>query len=454
MLGVTKNNLPEFKKPSTIIHKNIGATPFNTQSVIKTEAFLSLGNKSELEDKLETEFNNINYHEEIHKIQTKWDKTNMQDKLLTDLEGYLSIGGLEDLDVIFEDPNENPNENINENENLNHKDEIQKRKINKSDSYTGLYQNYNKSFNKNCEHKSEAEVYNCHSCGGVDSIKSIQGVGICILCGIEKGPVVSEDLECQYSGMAVGDNSSKARTGMTNNNLLYESNFTTKIVGNHTSYSMKKINNVYDSLNYRERTLLKTFKKIADNCRQKGIPNNAINYSQVLYSMAYNKQKKLKKGNKGSRSDNLEGMIGGCIYYSCKGYNINRSHQEIAEVCNVDKSAVSYGCKLVFKLLNKEVDFNANRTNYNDFLDRYAYHLDLEKSELEIVRECCKNIYELGFLDHSKPSTIAAAAIYTCSNLYDFNLEKNEIAEKCHTTEPTLNKSYKMLLDHIDKIIV
>ena len=254
--------------------------------------------------------------------------------------------------------------------------------------------------------------------------------------------------------MALGDNSSTARSGMSNNQLLFHSNFSTKIVGNKTSYSLKQINNVWENLNYKERTLLGIFKKISDNCRQNGIPNNVISYSHVLYTKAYDKQRNCKKGNKGSRANKLGGMIGGCIYYSCKAYNINRSHQEIAEICGIDKSDVSYGCKLIFRLLHDEIDLNANRTNYRDFLERYASHLKLSNNELEIVEECCDKICNLQILNHSKPSTIAAVSIYVCSNLYDFGLDKKEIAEKCHTTEPTLNKNYRIIMDHVDQIIV
>jgi transcription initiation factor TFIIIB Brf1 subunit/transcription initiation factor TFIIB len=254
--------------------------------------------------------------------------------------------------------------------------------------------------------------------------------------------------------VAVGDNSDTARSGMSNNNLLPGSNLSTKIVGNQISYSMKQINNVWDSLSYRERTLLKIFKHISDNCRSNGIPKNVIDYSQVLFTMAYEKQKKLKKGNRGSRSDKLEGLIGGCIYYSCKGYNINRSHEEIATICNVDKSVISYGSKLVFRLLHSQLDLNKNHTTFSDFIDRYAFHLNLEEDEIEIIRECSNEIYQLQILDNSKPSTLVAVAIYLCSNLYDFGLDKLAIAEHCHTTEPTINKNYKILLEYIEQIIV
>lgn len=313
-----------------------------------------------------------------------------------------------------------------------------------------------KSFNLNHKHNEDTipEIFNCFSCQAIDSIKSIEGVNVCVNCGIIKGVDISQEMECQYSGMAVGDNASTARSGLSNNKLLYQSNFSTKIVGNHTSYSLKQINNVWDSLDYKERTLLKIFKKITDNCRQNGIPNNVVSYSQVLYKKVYEKQRSLKKGNKGSRADKLEGLIAGCIYFSCKAYGINRSHQEIADICDINTSEVSYGCKLFFRLMHEELNLNQNRTTYRDFLDRYNSHLELSSDECEIVKEVCDLIYDLNILDNNKPSTIAAVAIYFVSNLYDFGLDKKEISEKCHTTEPTINKNYKILIENADKLIV
>ena len=314
--------------------------------------------------------------------------------------------------------------------------------------YTDIYQSPMSTLNVN-----NPEIYNCINCGEIDSIKSVLGVNVCTKCGVEKGPEISEDMECQYSGMAVGDNSATARSGLSNNKLLFQSNFSTKIVGNHTSYNLKQINNVWTSLDYTERTLLKIFKKISDNCRQKGIPNNVVSYTQVLYKQVYDEQKKAKKGTKGSRADKLEGLIAGCIYYSCKAYGINRSHQEIAEIACIDKKEVSYGCKLFFKLMHDKINLNDNNTSYNDFLERYASQLDLNDDELEIIKEVCENIVNLEILDNSKPSTMAAISIYLCANLYNFEVDKKDIAEKCHTTEPTLNKNYKILIDYVDKLI-
>lgn len=297
------------------------------------------------------------------------------------------------------------------------------------------------------------ELFNCSSCHTIDSIKSINGVNVCVKCGIIKGSDISQEMECQYSGMAIGDNSSTAHSGLSNNKLLYQSNFCTKIVGNRTSYSLKQINNVWDNLDYKERTLLKIFKKISDNCRQNGIPNNVVSYSHVLYKKVYEKQRSLKKGNKGSRADKLEGLIAGCIYFSCKAYGINRSHQEIAKICDIETSEVSYGCKLFFRLMHEELNLNQNRTTYKDFLERYGSHLDLNENELEIVKEICEEIYRLDILDN-KPSTITSVAIYFASNLYDFGIDKKDISENCQTTEPTLNKNYKILMANVDKLIV
>lgn len=408
----------------------------NPMIALGAQHFLCVGDKSELENKLETEFKNVDYQEEICQLKAKYDHTIDQQSNLVGMEGYLPSGSSEGSSSV------------------DSTDSSSSVDFRPSDGFTGLYQEYNKNWGRFSERNISAEVYNCFSCGQVDSIKTVDGVAVCIMCGIEKGPVISEDLECQYAGLAMGDNSVTARSGMSNNNLLPGSNLSTKIVGNKTSYSMKQINNVWDSLNYRERTLLKIFKKIADNCRQKGIPNNVINYTQVLFTMAYSRQKKLKKGNKGSRSEKLEGMIGGCIYYSCKGYNINRSHQEIAEICGVDRSVISFGSKLVFRLLHDKIDLNANRTNWRDFLERFAFHLNLDEGELEIVKECCEKVCELQLMDHSKPSTMVAVVIYLCANLYDFGIDKKDIAQQCHTTEPTLNKNYRILIDSIDEIIV
>lgn len=396
------------------------------------EHFIRSGEKTDLQNQLEADFQSNKYDDVISDLKEKYNHVQNQASTLSGIVGYLS-----ELDSTSESS---------ETGDLTHRPA--------NDTVTGLYYSYTGGSCRDEREESTYSQYNCHMCGSIDSVKPVDGVAVCVSCGVEMGPIITDDIECQYAGVAVGDNSNTARSGLSNNNLLPGSNLSTKIVGNQISYSMKQINNVWDSLSYRDRTLLKIFKHISDNCRSNGIPKNVIDYSQVLFTMAYEKQKKLKKGTRGSRSINKEGLIGGCIYYSCKGYNINRSHQEIADICNVDKSAISFGSKLVFQLLHNELDLNKNHTTYNDFLERYAHHLNLEEFELDIIRECCNEIYQHQFLDNSKPSTLVAVTIYLCSNLYDFGLDKFDIAEQCHTTEPTLNKNYKILLEHIEQIIV
>lgn len=317
------------------------------------------------------------------------------------------------------------------------------------------FRHLRESFNlHNNQDKLPPENYNCYNCQAIDSIKSIRGVNCCVECGDVKGEDISQEMECQYSGMAMGDNSSTARSGMSNNNLVYQSNFNTKIVGNHMSYGLKQKNNVWDSLTYKERALLSNFKKITGNCRQSGVPNNVISFSHVLYTQFYEKQKTIKIGKNGSRADNLVGVLGGCIYYSCKGYGINRSHQEISEICGTTVSVISYGCKLVFRLLHKEINLNQNQTTYRDFLERYSSHLILTPYESKIVKEICEIMTKLDLLSGNKPSTLAAVGIYFANNIYNFDLDKHEISEKCHTTEATLAKNYKILLESVVKLII
>ncbi len=298
------------------------------------------------------------------------------------------------------------------------------------------------------------DIYDCNHCHSIDSIKNLDGNWTCVSCGEIKGADISQGLECQYSGIGIGDNSTPSRSGLTNNNLLYKSNFSTIIVGNKSSNTIRKVNNVWELLERKERTLYNTFKKMTDNSRRSDIPNNVINYSHVLYKLAYDKQKKRRLKNKGSRSDNLEGLQSGCTYYSCKLHGINRSHHEIAKVYNTDRKVVSTGCKLLFKLLNKDVNLNHNTTNYRDFLERYACRLEINDEELEIVKEICQNIYNLGLLSDSKPYTITSVCIYFTSVLYNFNIDKKQIVDKCETTEATLDKHFKILLHYVEDLIV
>lgn len=332
-----------------------------------------------------------------------------------------------------------------------HKTDQPRAKVLGNSKFQDIYQAYNDLCCPQPEEPTAPEQYNCRTCNSIDSIKNIQGTLVCTNCGLEHGNEISQELECQTLSK---ENGNTARSGQVNNTLLPQSNFCTKIVGNKTSHRLKQINNVWDSIDYKERTLMKIFKKISDDCRQNGIPNNVISYSQVLYKQVHEEQRKQRKGTRGSRSDKLNGLIAGCIFYACKAYSINRSHQEIADICNIVKKDVSYGCKIFFRLMHDKIDLTLNHTTYQNFIERFSSYLQLTPDETKIIKQTCQLISEQNLMDQNKPSTVVAVTIYFCSQIYGFDLSKKDIAEHCNTTPATLEKNHKILTESAHLILV
>jgi transcription initiation factor TFIIIB Brf1 subunit/transcription initiation factor TFIIB len=314
-----------------------------------------------------------------------------------------------------------------------------------------LYKKIRETSDKKEEEEEKDEFYMCTECEIEGSIQNVGGVYTCNKCGLQKCLEIDNNFKSQYAGLANGDNSATAHSGLAINNLFYENSFTTRISGKHSSYGMKIQKNVWANLTPEERSLSKVFKKITENCRENGIPKNVISFSQVLFKQAVDKQKeKLKRRN--SRGDNRIGLRAGCIYHACKKYGINRSHQEIAKVCETSKSVVSNGSKLVFTLLGEDISLNMNVTSYKDFLARYTYFLSLSGEEIKQVRDICRSVNNLEILSSSKPQTLVAVCIQFANIIYNFQIDKKTIAEKCNTTETTINK-YKLLLDYIEQLI-
>jgi len=297
----------------------------------------------------------------------------------------------------------------------------------------------------------EENFYKCIECDQEGSIQNVNGVYTCNICGVQKCLEIDNNFKSQYAGLANGDNSSTAHSGLAINNLFYENSFTTRISGKHSSYGMKIQKNVWANLTPEERSLSKVFRKITENCRENGIPKNVISFSQVLFKQAVDKQKEKAK-RRNSRGDNRIGLRAGCIYHACKKYGINRSHQEIAKVCETTKSVVSNGSKLVFTLLGEDITLNMNVTSYKDFLARYTYFLSLSNEEIKQVRDICRKVNNLEILSSSKPQTLVAVCIQFANVIYNFEIEKKIVADKCNTTETTLNK-YKTLIDYVEQII-
>lgn len=295
----------------------------------------------------------------------------------------------------------------------------------------------------------------CENCNS-NTIFNDGGNITCSQCGLMKQSEISDEMESQYAGRGAEDNSVTSRSGMTNDHFRPDKNFSTRLVGNALSRYIRTFNNVWR--NYETKNQDKTDENIlrilSNACKKNSLPNSVIIDSQKNYIIFKQRQKK-DPNHKSNRGDKLKGLLGACLYYSCKNEHINRSHQEIADMLKIDISDVSGGCRIYSDLMSDMIN-STNHTSYKDFIDRFSNLLgiDIEPRNVRIIKQISDNVYDLELLSNTQPVTFTATTIYFSSILYDFKITKKNVSKVCGITTTTIDNHLKVLIKYAEKIIV
>jgi len=84
------------------------------------------------------------------------------------------------------------------------------------------------------------------------------------------------------------------------------------------------------------------------------------------------------------------------------------------------------------------------------YLDLYSDDEDITQEQLELASELVGDTAECQELVGKSPSAKAAAAIYIAGVLTDNYLPNHQIADKGHTSQPTLRKVYNIMVEDMD----
>lgn len=296
----------------------------------------------------------------------------------------------------------------------------------------------------------DKEVVSCCD----DSNNNIQydGMVICKECNNIITNIINTP-EWRFYGSNDSKSSDPTRCGMPVNQLLPESSVGTSISyrgGNQNMYKIRKYQQ-WNGMPYKERSLLKVFQDISRLSKAAGIPEIIIKESHVLY--------KIVSGTKISRGSNRLGIIAACVYFSCKINEVPRSTNEIASIFSISVPIMSKGCKKFQEIMQlNKVDINRiHRTNtitIDDFIDRFCSKLELNNEDIHNIKHISYLSQVYNLVNDNTPPSMAGGCIYLyikdCGLLYT----KKNLADICKISEVTINKCYKKLEVHKDKLII
>jgi transcription initiation factor TFIIB len=262
---------------------------------------------------------------------------------------------------------------------------------------------------------------------------------VCQECGTLYDRFIDGNAEWRYYGHEDSKSSDPTRCGMPTNDLLPESSLGT-IIGNKNGecYEMRIIRKyqMWNSMNYKERTLYNIFDSLTVNALNNGIPASIIDEAKALYKKVSELQL--------SRGDNRSGLIASSIYMACKTNNVPRSAKEIAKFFNLKPTVMTKGCKKFQEVLQMEL----SSSTASDFIHRFSSKLNLNHEVKDICMKVVDKADEMSIISANTPPSIAAGCIYLVCSLCGTEIDKRELANACDVSMVTVSKCYKKLYNY------
>ena len=160
------------------------------------------------------------------------------------------------------------------------------------------------------------------------------------------------------------------------------------------------------------------------------------------------------------RGLNRDGIKSASIYISCRLNGCPRTSHEIAQIFNLDKTSATTGCSMAVNILhNIERDLDPSKqtmlkiTLPSSFIERYCSRLNFNPEQTMLAKFVTKKIEKQNIITDNIPHAIAAGIIYFVAYNCDNHITKKDIKVISGVSEVTINKCFKKLEPHIEKLM-
>ena len=282
----------------------------------------------------------------------------------------------------------------------------------------------------------------CEHCQG-SRIFVEDGQYVCGSCYTVQSRVIDNGAEWRYYGAEDSRDDDPNRCGMATNPLLPRSSLGSVIGGRRNdNLDMRRIRRfqMWNSMPYWERQLLKMFDEITANTQNHGIPNKVVDDAKVMYKQVSDL--------KISRGENKEGLLASCIFYACIQNKTPRAAKEIARMFRIDTMVLTKGNARFQNLLKINVDCS----NPDEYICRFASRLNMNYTDIQACRRLTHLMDAMEIVSENAPTSVAAGALYYYSQRAKLELTKKQIAEECEVSEVTITKCFKRLSKYKDLI--
>lgn len=313
----------------------------------------------------------------------------------------------------------------------------------------------------------------CKDCDSTDIIQK-DGRFICRNCGNIFSCIIDDAQEWRYYGQYDNKSSDPARCDMPTNELIPNACMGTLIgTSNRESYDIRRIRKIHtwNSISYKDSTLLKSFNTIATVGNNNDITNCIIEEAKHMFKQVYD----IKTYRKAKKKE----MEAAALQWACKLKGVPRDSTEIANMFGITKKEMRKGAKQFeeiwtsiqqrknkdnddiqadtsdseFNIDNDEVDNILKTSDSLAYLHRCCSRLNFSNDIFNICKNVCEYIEKEDILIKHIPLSRTAGIIFFTCNCLNITVDKQLITNICNISEVTINKCHQKLLKISPQII-
>jgi transcription initiation factor TFIIB len=139
------------------------------------------------------------------------------------------------------------------------------------------------------------------------------------------------------------------------------------------------------------------------------------------------------------RGRSMESVVAGCLYASCRRFELPRSLDEIAEAANLEKKEVGR----TYRFVIRELELKIIPSNPLDYIPRLISILKLDPKTQSLASELVQKTMNEDLASGKTPNGIAASAIYVAAVINGNKKTQREVAGAAGITEVTIRNRYK-----------
>ncbi|WP_160135646.1 TFIIB-type zinc ribbon-containing protein [Halococcus salsus] len=287
----------------------------------------------------------------------------------------------------------------------------------------------------------------CPECGGKTMHDSEHGETRCQQCGlvltqeaIDRGP--------EWRSFYADEKDRRNRVGAPLSPLLHDRGLSTTIgwqnkdaYGKQLSaekrtqmHRLRKWDNRFRTKNAQDRNLKQAFNEIRRMSSALGLIDPVKETTGVIYRRA------VSEGLLPGRS--IEAMATASLYAAARQHNTPRTLSECAAVSRVPQLPI----QRAYRYLSRQLGLQIQPADPMQYIRQFASGLDATEETENLAREILKTGKRANILSGKKPAGLAAAALYSASQLSGEEFTQETISNESKVSHVTIRDRYHELL--------